>query len=49
MNKDNIFQFGYTNVYQQLSAKNKFSNLDVIRISIFNNFDFRNKSAKSFE
>jgi Protein of unknown function (DUF2490) len=49
LNKDNIFQFGYTNVYQQLSAKNKFSNLDVIRISIFNNIDFRNKQTKSID
>ncbi len=40
LNKDNIFQFGYTNVYQQLSAKNKFSNLDVLRVSIFNNINF---------
>ena len=40
LNKDNIFQFGYTNVFQQLSAKNKFSNLDVLRVSIFNNINF---------
>ena len=40
LNKDNIFQFGYTNVYQHLNAKNKFSNLDVLRVSIFNNINF---------
>lgn len=40
LNKDNIFQFGYTNMYQHLSAKNKFSNLDVLRVSIFNNIIF---------
>ncbi len=47
MNKDNIFQFGYTNVYQQLSAKNKFSNLDVLRLSIFNNITFKKQSKPS--
>lgn len=41
LNKDNIFQFGYTNVYQMFNQKNKFGNLDVIRLSIFNNIDFR--------
>lgn len=41
LNKDNIFQFGYTNIFQQLNAKNSYSNLDVIRLSIFNNIDFR--------
>ena len=41
INNDNIFQFGYTNVFQQLNQKNKFTNLDVIRLSIFNNIDFR--------
>ena len=40
LNKDNIFQFGYTNVYQHLNAKNKYSNLDVLRVSIFNNINF---------
>ncbi len=40
LNKDNIFQFGYTNVHQQLNAKNKYSNLDVLRVSIFNNINF---------
>jgi len=44
MNKDNIFQFGYTNVYQQLNAKNKISNLDVIRLSIFNNIDLKKQT-----
>jgi len=41
INKENIFQFGYTNVYQILNQKNKFNNLDVVRLSIFNNIDFR--------
>jgi hypothetical protein len=42
LNKDNILQVGYTNVFQQLNAKNSYSNMDVIRLSIFNNIDFRN-------
>jgi len=41
INNDNIFQFGYTNEYQMLNQKNKINNLDVIRLSIFNNIDFR--------
>ena len=40
LNNENIFQFGYTNVYQMFNQKNKFGNLDVIRLSIFNNIDF---------
>ena len=41
LNKDNIFQFGYTGINQQLNAKNSISNMDVLRLSIFNNIDFR--------
>ena len=40
LNNENIFQFGYTNVYQMFNQKNKFGNVDVIRLSIFNNIDF---------
>jgi hypothetical protein len=41
LNSENIFQFGYTNVYQILNQKDKFNNVDVVRLSIFNNIDFR--------
>jgi hypothetical protein len=43
LNKDNILQLGYTNLYQMYNAKNKFLQSDVLRISVFNNIDFRKK------
>ena len=36
-------QFGYMNVFQQLSVGTKFRNIDAIRIFFFQNFDFRKK------
>ena len=36
-------QFGYMNVFQQLSVGTKFKNIDAIRIFFFQNFDVRKK------
>ena len=36
-------QFGYMNVFQQLSVGTKFKNVDAIRIFFFQNFDVRKK------
>jgi hypothetical protein len=48
MNKDNILQLGYTNLYQKYNAPNKYLKGDVLRISIFNTIDFRkNKKIAS--
>jgi len=38
--RDNI-QFGYMNVFQQLSAGNQYKSIDVIRLSYFHNPDLR--------
>ncbi|MCU0469436.1 MAG: DUF2490 domain-containing protein [Arcicella sp.] len=38
-------QFGYMNVYQQLSAGTKFRNTDAIRVFFFQNFDLRKKKS----
>lgn len=43
LNKDNIFQLGYTNLFQKYNAPNKYLNSDVLRVSLFNNIDFRKK------
>ena len=43
--KRDFLQFGYTKSYQQLSAGNKFKSIDAIKISFFNNLDFRRKKA----
>lgn len=42
---DNL-QVGYMNLFQQLPAGNKYKNNHVIRVSFFQNFDFRKKMAK---
>ena len=42
---DNL-QAGYMNLFQQLPAGNKYKNNHVIRISYFQNFDVRKKTAK---
>lgn len=44
MNRSNILQLGYTNVYQKFNAPNRYLQSDVLRISVFNNIDFRGKS-----
>lgn len=41
LNKSNILQLGYTNMYQKYNAPNKFLQSDVLRVSVFNNIDFR--------
>ncbi len=43
--KRDFIQFGFTKSYQQLSAGNKFKSIDAIKISFFNNLDFRKKKA----
>jgi hypothetical protein len=43
VNKHDNLQFGFTKVYQQLANKNNFRYLDVIKLSYFNNLDFRVK------
>jgi hypothetical protein len=37
-------QFGYSNVFQQLSAGNKYKSIDVARIFLFQNIDLRKKN-----
>jgi hypothetical protein len=41
LNKENILQLGYTSMYQKYNAPNKYLLSDVLRVSIFNNIDFR--------
>ena len=41
VNKHDNLQFGFTKVYQQLATKNNYKTLDVIKLSYFNNLDFR--------
>ncbi len=36
-------QFGYMNVFQQLTKGSKFKNIDALRLFYFQNLDFRNK------
>jgi hypothetical protein len=43
MNKDNILQLGYTNLYQKYNAPDKYLKSDVLRVSVFNTIDFRKK------
>jgi hypothetical protein len=43
MTKANIFQLGYTNVFQKNNAPNKYLKSDVLRVSVFNTIDFRKK------
>ncbi len=38
-------QFGYMNIYQQLSAGNKYRNINAIRVFFFQNLDFRTKNT----
>ena len=41
MNRDNILQLGYTNMYQKYNVPDKYLNADVLRVSVFNTIDFR--------
>jgi len=43
MNKDNIFQLGYTNMFQKYNAPDKYLKSDVLRVSVFNTINFRKK------
>lgn len=45
MNKANILQLGYTNLYQKYNAPDKYLKSDVLRVSVFNTIDFRKKQA----
>lgn len=41
--KQSNLQFGYSNVFQQLAAGNRYRSASVIRVSFFQNFDVRKK------
>lgn len=43
INKSNILQLGYTNLYQKYNAPDKYLQSDVLRFSVFNTIDFRKK------
>jgi len=43
VNKTDNIQFGYMNVFQQLSAGNKYKSIHVPRVFYFHNLDLRNK------
>jgi len=43
--RDNI-QFGYLNVFQQLSAGNKYKSINAARVFYFHNLDFSSKKSK---
>ena len=43
LNTHDFIQFGYLKSYQQLSSGYKFKAIDVIKLSFFNNLDFRKK------
>ncbi len=43
LNKSNILQLGYTNLYQKYNLPNKYLQSDILRLSVFNNVDFRKK------
>lgn len=45
LNRSNILQLGYTNVFQKYNAPDKYLQSDVLRISVFNNIDFRKKHS----
>ena len=47
INRENILQLGYTNMYQKYNAPNKYLNSDVLRVSIFNTIDFRKNKSKT--
>lgn len=47
MNRNNILQLGYTNLFQKFNAPNKYFQSDILRISVFNNIDFRNTNHHS--
>jgi hypothetical protein len=43
VNKTDNFQFGYMNVFQQLSSGNSYKSLDAVRLFYFHNLDLRLK------
>lgn len=43
INNSNILQLGYTNLYQKFNVPNRYLQSDVLRISVFNNIDFRTR------
>ena len=43
INKDNILQLGYTNLFQKYNALDKYLKSDILRVSVFNTIDFRKK------
>jgi len=44
-NTHDWLQFGYTNVIQHLSSKDKYKSIDAIKLTFFNNLDFRKKPS----
>ncbi len=40
-------QAGYMNLFQKLSSGNKYKNINIIRLSFFQNFDLRKKPDQS--
>ena len=44
-NTHDFLQFGYTNVIQHLAGKDKYKAIDAIKLTFFNNLDFRKKSS----
>ncbi|HTL10440.1 MAG TPA: DUF2490 domain-containing protein [Chitinophagaceae bacterium] len=45
VSKTTNLQFGYMNLFQQLSAGNRYKNINAARIFLFQNFDLRKKPA----
>ncbi len=43
LSKSSNVQFGYMNLFQQLSAGNKYKNINAARIFFFQNFDLKKK------
>ena len=43
LTKRDIIQFGYMNLFQQLSAGNQYKSINAARIFYFQNLDFRKK------
>jgi hypothetical protein len=45
LTKQNYLQVGYMNQFQQLSAGNKYRNLNIVRLNYFQSFDLRKKAV----
>jgi len=47
INEGNSIQLGYLNLFQQLPLGNKFRNIHILRLSYFQNLDFRKKNFQT--